>query len=245
MKRKVRFDALELVLISAALVVATMVVTLRSFAILDGQTPYRERYGAKVSDGPEEWIVRDFFGDEHGGIFVDVGAAHYREKSNTYRLETALGWSGVAIDAQAHYAADYRAHRPRTTFVPAFVSDRVGTVDFYVPAHNPGVASADRGFVDGVDRVVRTDRLPTVTLTQLLDRVGITTIDYLSMDIEREEPKALAGFDLGRFKPRLVCIEAHVPVRQQIINYFASREYVVVGKYWTVDGANLYFMPAP
>jgi hypothetical protein len=84
-----------------------------------------------------------------------------------------------------------------------------------------------------------------VTLTQVLDRAKITAIDYLSMDIEREEPRALAGFDIDRFKPQLVCIEAHVPVRQQIINYFAANGYVVVGKYWSVDAMNLYFMPAP
>ena len=53
----------------------------------------------------------------------------------------------------------------------------------------------------------------------------------MSIDIELWEPKALAGFDIDRFKPKLVCIEAHQQVRQQILDYFAHHRYVVVGKY--------------
>jgi FkbM family methyltransferase len=243
MTRTRRFDLIEVVLIAAGLALVAMIVTLSAFSTLDAQQPYKAKYGAKVSDGPEEWIARDFFNDQRGGVFVDVGAADYREKSNTYTLETALGWSGVAVDAQAQYADGYRTHRPRTKFVAAFVSDRVGSVAFNIPAGNPGVASADPIYVAGVDTIARTEQIPTVTLTAILDAAGVTRIDYLSMDIEREEPKALAGFDIARFKPRLVCIEGHVPVRQQILDYFAAHGYVVVGKYWNVDGMNLYFMP--
>ena len=65
------------------------------------------------------------------------------------------------------------------------------------------------------------------------------------MDIELSEPKALAGFDIGRFRPGLVCIEAHDEVRQQILDYFARSGYVIVGKYLAADENNLYFMPLP
>src|SRR5262245_50831748 len=77
------------------------------------------RYGsARHSKYGEEWIVRDFFEDRRGGVFVDVGANHYQRDSNTYYLESQLGWSGLAIEPQTKFAADYRAQRPLTTFVP-------------------------------------------------------------------------------------------------------------------------------
>ena len=63
------------------------------------------------------------------------------------------------------------------------------------------------------------------------------------MDIELHEPQALAGFDIDRFKPALVCVEGLLPVRQQILDYFAAHGYVVVGKYMWVDLENLYFEP--
>ena len=49
--------------------------------------------------------------------------------------------------------------------------------------------------------------------------------------------------DVERFRPSLVCIEALLPVRQQILDYFAEHGYGVVGKYVWVDLENLYFAP--
>lgn len=63
------------------------------------------------------------------------------------------------------------------------------------------------------------------------------------MDIELAEPKALAGFDIERFRPELVCIEAHPEIRQQLLNYFHKHHYVVVGKYLRADPQNLWFVP--
>ena len=87
-------------------------------------TPIATTYGPnRFSRNVEEWIIRDFFQDRHNGVFLDVGANHYRDESNTYHLETQLGWSGVAADALEEFAADYRAHRPRTRYFARFVSD--------------------------------------------------------------------------------------------------------------------------
>jgi hypothetical protein len=123
MKTATRFDLLEVGLIAWALCLITMVLTLRSFSGLETRRSPTGIVSAKVSQGPEEWIVRDFFDDARGGVFVDVGASDHRDNSNTWRLETYLGWSGVAIDAQAQYADGYRTNRPRTLFVPVFVSE--------------------------------------------------------------------------------------------------------------------------
>ena len=64
------------------------------------------------------------------------------------------------------------------------------------------------------------------------------------MDIELSEPAALRGFDIGRFRPSLVCIEAHYDVRQPIVDYFAEHDYRIVARYLRADRANLYFEPA-
>ena len=85
--------------------------------------------------------------------------------------------------------------------------------------------------------------VPTITLNDLLGTEKVQHIDFVSMDIETWEPKALSGFDIERFKPQLVCIEAHEQVRQQILDYFARHRYVIVGKYLRADPQNLYFMP--
>ena len=205
------------------------------------------RYGpSRNSRYGEEWIVRDYFQDKRDGVFVDVGANHHQRDSNTYYLETGLGWSGLAIEPQDRFAAGYAQFRPRTTFVPLFVSDVSNSrAVIFIPRNNDLIASSNKEFVE---REGGSDVVPheanTTTLDDVLARTKIERIDFLSMDIELHEPAALKGFTIERFAPRLVCIEAHPQVRQEILEFFAAHDYVVVGKYLRADGENLWFEPA-
>jgi FkbM family methyltransferase len=208
---------------------------------------FRQKYGPHHnSEREEEWLIRDFFNDRRGGVFVDVGANHYRTASKTYYLESVLGWSGIAVEPLKEFAADYARHRPRTRFFPVFVSSVSDeTAKLYVLRNQSSVSSSNESFVRqfGTPDEVRT--VPTVALSDLLDRERIDRIDFVSMDIELHEPQALKGFDIDRFKPALVCIEALKPVRQQILDYFARHDYVLEGRYIWVDRENFYFKPLP
>lgn len=206
---------------------------------------FKNTYGPDhFTEREEEWMIRDYFQDRRGGVFVDVGANHYRQTSKTYYLETQLGWSGIAIEPQKEFGADYATYRPRTKFFPFFVSDVSNDVArLFVITSSSTVASSDQEFVEQFGQPDEVRNVPTITLTDLLDAEGIRSIDFLSMDIELHEPQALKGFDIRRFKPSLVAIEGLLPVRQQILNYFARNGYVLVGKYVWVDRENLYFAP--
>ncbi len=194
------------------------------------------------SQHAEEWIVREFFGDAREGVFVDVGANDYRRFSNTYYLETALGWSGVAIEPQVKFADDYKRYRPRTIFVPLFVSDVSNQQTTLYVTGNDLVASSSPEFT-GVYGAVTPTPATTTTLDDVLDRLRIDRIDFLSIDIELAEPQALAGFSIDRFRPRLVAIEAHPQIRQVLLDYFTAHDYALVGKYWRVDAENFWFAP--
>jgi FkbM family methyltransferase len=203
-----------------------------------------QKYGPhKFSRNFEEWIIRDHFQDRRDGVFLDVGANHYRNESNTYYLEKELGWSGLAIDALSEFGDDYRTHRPRTRFLAMFASDQAGSAQLFVPERNKLIASKDPEFIRRHGETGTAREVPATTLDHALQEAGISRLDFMSMDIELAEPKALAGFDIDRFKPALVCIEAHPEVRQQILDYFTRHRYVVIGKYLRVDQHNLYFQP--
>lgn len=213
--------------------------------LTDEASSFVARFGApRYSSHDEELFIRDFFSDKRNGVFVDVGASHFRDRSNTYFLEKELGWSGLAVDPIAEFAPDYHAHRPRTKFFPMFVSDKSDGQALLYVGKNSLFSSADRKFTNSFTDVQKTVTASTVTLDDLLTGQGIQQIDFVSIDIELHEPKALAGFDLKKFRPALVCIEAHPEVRQQILDYFAARNYVVNAKYLRADPQNLWFMPA-
>lgn len=212
---RTRFDLVEVVLMLAF--VALVVWLAKPQWLVQMPDPSREvqafeqRFGpSRHSQHVEEWLIRDFFGDKRDGVFVDVGANHHERFSNTWYLEKELGWSGIAVEPLRSFEAGYQAHRPRTKFRAFFVADRSDEeATLYVPGQNSLMASSSKAFAETYERTGSEVVAPTITLTDLLEREGLERIDFLNMDIELAEPKALAGFDIERFRPSLVCIEAH------------------------------------
>lgn len=196
----------------------------------------------------EELYVRHFFDDMRDGVYVDVGAWEWEKNSTTAYLEKHLGWSGIAIDAQPGLAAGWAAHRPRAKFFPYIVTDHAGTQEpFYLTY---GLSSTDPEHIKQWkalrEKKQRVALVETVTLDDLLTREGVERIDFLSMDIEGGEPKALAGFDIKRFRPRLVCIEAGLKGskrRAEIAAYFEKHGYRRIKQYESRFDPNWYLTP--
>jgi Methyltransferase FkbM domain len=249
---RIRFDVVEVLGIVAGcflLAAAFMGVPWRESgpALIDEDVLARvkHRYGlSKYSQGPEEWLIRDYFNDKQGGVFLDVGAYDARKWSNTYRLERDLRWSGVAVDAIAEFSAGYREFRPRTQFVVAFVGDRdVGTEVLHVNPEDAATSSVNDAFTRLFTSKTVARNVQVRTLDAIAADTGLRGIDLLSMDIELGEPVALAHFTIDRYRPRLAVVEAHGRTRQAILDYFARAQYVVVGRYLQADRQNLYFAP--
>jgi hypothetical protein len=62
------------------------------------------------SQAGQDEFVRRVLG-EKPGQFLDIGAGHPIELSNTYALETYLGWSGILIEQDPTAANMHRAQR--------------------------------------------------------------------------------------------------------------------------------------
>lgn len=199
----------------------------------------------KYSQFNEELIIRHFFDDRRGGTFVDVGAWHYRDGSTTYYLESHLGWTGIAVDAQDSVRKGYADHRPGTKFFSYAITDVSGQkVKFYIADQ---LSSLDRDYSKAYEELTKEPNkeieVQTITLNDLLAREGMQTFDFLSMDIEDGEPAALAGFDIERFKPKLVCVEAHDAVQERLLKYFDAHRYERIEAYLPHDHVNWYFKP--
>ena len=201
-----------------------------------------EKYGPKLySQHNEELIIRDFFNDRRDGFFVDVGANDYKVNSTTYYLEKHLNWRGLAVDAICAYGRDYLIYRKRTRFFCFFISDRSDAeADFYINLENKRISTSDAELAEKQGEYDHV-RVPTVTLDDLLTRLGVDRFDFLSLDIELSEPAALAGFAIDRFRPALVCVEAHRKVREPILKYFEAHRYRRLSQYDAVDRLNYYF----
>ena len=188
---------------------------------------------ALYSQSREELIIRDFFQDRRNGVFLDVGAATPIRNSNTAYLERHLDWSGIALDALPEYAESWKKRRPKSTYLNYLVTDHADSVEPFYRSELPGISAVEKPLVGpaGNPRSFEEIRVPTNTVTGILDEHEISKIDFMSIDIEGHEPAALRGFDIDRFQPELVCIEAKPANREFIRSYFAEHGYEQLEKY--------------
>ena len=76
----------------------------------------------------EHALVREFFGGDTSGYFVEVGANHPTEGSQTWHLEQA-GWTGVLVEPQPDLAAFLVTSRKARVFAAACSSpDNAGQI---------------------------------------------------------------------------------------------------------------------
>lgn len=147
------------------------------------------------------------------GYFVDLAAAHPSVLSNTFFLESRLGWRGVLIDGNPIFANLLRQQRVSQVFECAVTSSNGELVDFRVDNLEGGGLvgdSFDNNQKIRGDQLVNAKviKVPTRTLESILDEVSAPrVIDYLSLDIEGSEFEALKDFDFLKYKFKCMTIE--------------------------------------
>jgi FkbM family methyltransferase len=157
----------------------------------------------------EQALVREFFGGDASGYFVEVGANHPTHGSQTWHLEQA-GWTGVLVEPQPELAAFLVTSRKARVFAVACSSpENAGQT---LPLHVDGPHSAlDADRMSPGAQAAYTIVVPTRTLDSILDEAGATApLDFLSIDVEGHETEVLSGFSFSRWQPLLIVIEDHV-----------------------------------
>jgi FkbM family methyltransferase len=192
----------------------------------------------------EDLIIRDFFQDRRDGFYVDVGCAWAQRASTTYYLDKHLGWSGIGVDALPDYAPMWARKRPRSKFYNFLVSDHSFSEDSFYRTKWLSLSSAVEDMAEKHKGGYVEIKVPTITIDKLLEMNGVEKIDFLSMDIEGFQLTALAGFDIEKYAPELVCIEAYRPDRPKIKAWFEERGYRRIDRYLERDTINWYFAPA-
>ncbi len=156
----------------------------------------------------EQDLVRRFFHDQPG-FFVEVGANHPKELSQSWHLEQR-GWNGILIEPLPEMAELLRQTRSAKVFAVACSSrkDAGRRLPFYVAGK---MSSLDRdAMAPGCQPQTIID-VPVRTLDDILMEAGAPQpLELLSVDVEGHEIEVLRGFDFDRWRPRLMLLEDHV-----------------------------------
>jgi len=137
------------------------------------------------------------------GRLVDVGA----HRGGFLAPFRDAGWSVLAIEPEPDNRAALLAtvgDDPTVTVEPVALSDApINNAPFYTATESTGVAT----LTPFLESHRETARVRVETLTAVLNRHGIETVDVLKVDAEGWDPRVLLGLDWARWRPRVVMAE--------------------------------------
>lgn len=177
--------------------------------------------------GVIEDLVRGCFPEGFMGVAVDIGASNGVMSSNTLELERE-GWTVLCVEPNWRYQESLRKHRKlvKQYAVGAGNIDDAEMTSYHIGNNNWDSCSAlvpDPFMVaQHMPLILETEKkvVKLRTLDTILAEVGLTRIDFLSVDVEGYEEKVFEGFDLARWLPKIIIVEQwghkHQSLRPQI-----------------------------
>lgn len=200
---------------------------------------YRDAGTLAYSQEGEDILLRRIFPGRAIGFYVDVGAYHPIEYSNTYGLYQ-LGWRGVNIDARPGSMRAFSLLRSEDTNVEVAIAEQEGWADyceFQHAAYN-GIVLGEppRGGTGGKTlkqvRSIRTRPLRDVLAEYVPSG---TEIDFFSIDIEGIELQVLRSNDWATYRPKAIMVEETRStivdiVNSEIATFLAGHGYVPFSK---------------
>jgi len=170
-------------------------------------------------------------GQKMGGYFVEFGAGDGVFLSNTWLLETKMGWRGLLAEPNPAFLPSLKANR-RCAISTRCVYSRTGErLEFLAASAGELSRIASIEPADGHEEKRRKAatyfEVETISLNDLLAENDVPRIvDYMSVDTEGSEIEILSTFDFDRWDVRAISVEHnHTAARDQLYALLTARGY--------------------
>lgn len=191
-------------------------------------------FAAPLAGGSKAQLFQDLWalwinGGKRDGYFVEFGAAGGIRSSNSWFLETGMGWRGILAEPHPEQVKAVRAAR-RCHISDLCVWSRSDETLTFRMVGDPDLsrlADADPEDTHEAERRADYVEVPvrTISLNDLLARYDAPReIDYLSVDTEGSELQILQAFDFDRWRARAVTVEHNFTPAEQALDalFFAN-----------------------
>lgn len=154
-------------------------------------------------------MERIFGETQCSGFYVDVGAYHPMEYSNTYAFYKK-GWRGINIDARPGSMQLFHRFRANDINLELAISDKAEVLTYYEhvePARNGFFPSDDLDAAGA--KIIGTTQIPVLPLAEVLDKYmpPSQSIDFLDIDVEGLDERVLRSNNWEKYRPRVVLTE--------------------------------------
>jgi FkbM family methyltransferase len=196
----------------------------------EGRSP-RHRIEFKSQNG-EDLAAWELCGRATKGFYIEVGAFNGYDYSTTYALD-GMGWDGLLIEPIPESFEACKKRRPHARVVNAALGPpgSAGDIKFHVTQDAfGGMLSYVANQSTATDPKVakREVTVPYTTMDDLLkEHTG--DIDVVSIDVEGSEVSLLKGFNLQKFRPKLLLIEDTSGPGSPIEKHMQPQPYAQLG----------------
>lgn len=166
---------------------------------------------SSYSQDSEDEILEKIFYNKSEGFFIDIGAFHPMQYSNTYKFYLK-GWTGVNVDPRPGIMIEFNEIRPRDINLNIGISEFKGEIDFYV-FDQPAVSTFQKEVAFGRNKIngfklLNIEKVKVEPLIELFNKyVKDRKIDFLNIDVEGYEINILKQNDWNKFRPKVVICE--------------------------------------
>ena len=158
-------------------------------------------------------IAEELFKNKKKGIYIDVGCRHPFISNNTYKLYKK-GWAGINIDLDFTFIDSFNFYRPKDYNIQIAISDKIGTQQMYFHHERSSINTLEktRGH-----RAKETKNIKITTLDNVIENSKFSDqeIDFVSIDVEGYELNVLKGFNIKKYKPKMLTIEYIDPTMEK------------------------------
>jgi FkbM family methyltransferase len=173
----------------------------------------------------EDIFINNFFKNKKNGIYLDVGAYHPLDGSNTYLLFKKKNWQGINIDVSPLSTELFRRSRKLDLNINSAISNKKGIVKVYFRKKINMLNTLDKKFAKAqFKNGFQEKRIRSNTLNNILSNSKYKNkkIDFFNLDVEGHELQVLKSIDLKKYKPVLICVEIHN--QEEMFNY--NKNYI-------------------
>lgn len=178
------------------------------------------------------------------GFYIDAGAFHPDVDSVTRHFYDA-GWHGINVEPVVAQHALFARARTRDINLNIALGRECGEMTLYdfsplgVSTVDPAVA----GELHARGLASREVPVPVRTLGQICRDHNVRELDFLKVDVEGHEMEVLAGHDWDFVRPRILVIEATLPMTS--IPSFSAWEPMILRRgyhFAWFDGLNRFYV---
>jgi len=177
-------------------------------------------------------------------FYIEIGANHPFQTSNSYLFYRKHGASGVLVEANHQLVQQLKAARPKDEIVEAAVSARHDATILFHQCAIPELSGLNKAHIESFKKnaPIEPVTVANIHINALFERYAARQIDYLSIDVEGVDIELLEAMNFEKYRPYFIQCEPsehfYSGASDKIVRILETRDYLLVAR----TEINLIFM---